>query len=232
MEKYQEDLATSLKAVQDSFLDFSFPDVGEDNCFDSVQMFERTGLFDFSCSKERKPWGESTAFAVEVLVEHYNKASKGACQTVTEFGDAFSIKTSCAANGATIKRYGNENCAGEPEEDFVPWNYCYDGILKIKYRSKEELIPITDGDKGKTSEEPEGGEADGGQNLSKKTPAEEESGSSAGAIAGGVVGAVVVLSVVGAGLYCYKQKQVSINRTQPDATDHKPLATDVSQSKI
>ena len=240
IEKYREDLEKSLKAVQQSFMDFSFPDVGDDSCFESVQMFERTGLFDFSCSQEVRPWGQSTDFAVGLLVEHYNEASKGACRTVTEFGDEpFSIKTTCAANGATIKRYENDKCEGEPKEDFVPWNYCYDGILKIKYRAKvEELIPIADGDddveqptKGDGSDSSDGGSA-GGQNLNEKPPAEEESGGSGGAIAGGVVGAVVVLSVVGAGVYCYKKKQVSINRTLPDIQDHKPLATDVSQSKV
>jgi hypothetical protein len=76
------------------------------------------------------------------------------------------------------------------------------------------------------------GAAGSEQNLSKTAP--EEEGSSAGAIAGGSVGAVVVLAVVGAGLYCYKKKQVSMNKTLPDMGlgEHKVLATDVSQSKI
>jgi len=198
-------------------------------------MYERTGLFDFSCKDELKPWGESTDFAVGVLVDHYNEASKGACQSVTEFGDAFSVKTSCAPNGATIKRYSDSDCQGEPQEDFVPWNYCYEGILKINYKPKQELIPIADdSDETIPSIEPvsEGADGAGAQDLSKEAPAAEESGGSGGAIAGGVAGAVVVLSVVGGGVYCYKQKQLSINRTLPDAGEHKALATDVSQSKI
>lgn len=171
---------------------FTFPDVGEDNCFDSVKMYERTGLFDFSCKDELKPWGQSTDFAVGILVDHYNKASKGACQTVTEFGDAFSVKTSCAPNGATIKRYDNEDCQGKPKEDFVPWNYCYEGILKIKYRAKEELIPIEEIDEIDDTHnnvdikdsEPLSGNSEGSdevadgasveQNLSEKAPAAEE----------------------------------------------------------
>ena len=216
-------------------MDFTFQDVGEDNCFDSVKMYERTGLFDFSCKDELKPWGQSTDFAVGILVDHYNKASKGTCQTVTEFGDTFSVKTSCAPNGATIKRYDNADCQGQPKEDFVPWNYCYEGILKIKYRAKEELIPINDNVDDKQPVSGDGSDetgASGEQNLSENAPAVEEAGGSGGAIAGGVVGAVVVLSVVGAGVYCYKKKQISINRTLPDVNEHKPLATDVSQGKI
>lgn len=97
------------------------------------------------------------------------------------------------------------------------------------------MIPITDdSDSTPTSIEPVSDGSDGAsaQDLSKEAPAAEESGGSGGAIAGGVVGAVVVLSVVGGGVYCYKKKQVSINRTLPDAGEHKALATDVSQSKI
>ena len=90
VEKYLEDLQSSLETVKASFLEFNF-DVGEDNCFDSVQMYERTGLYDFSCKDELKPWGQSTDFAVGILVEHFNKASTGQCRTVTEFGDAFSV---------------------------------------------------------------------------------------------------------------------------------------------
>ena len=30
---------------------------------------------------------------------------------------------------------------GQPDETFVPWNFCYDGQLKIKFRSKDEPLP-------------------------------------------------------------------------------------------
>ena len=83
-------------------------DVPDEYCFKSVKMFERTGLFDYSCSNWINPLGENSEFALGVLVSHYNRASTGECSAVTEFGEpAFSVITKCSANGATIKKYNN-----------------------------------------------------------------------------------------------------------------------------
>lgn len=77
-------------------------------------------------------------------MDHFNRASTGACQAVTEFGDVFYLKTRCKKNGAQVQRYDNADCSGDPvEDDLVPWNYCYKGVIKLGYKSvPQELIPI------------------------------------------------------------------------------------------
>ena len=49
--------------------------------------------------------------------------------------------TSCNSNGALIKRYENDNCQGEPQADQVQWGFCFEGRMKMNYRSKNDPLP-------------------------------------------------------------------------------------------
>ena len=79
IEKYRDDYTRSLATVSESFMQIKSPSLDADNCFSSVSLYEKSSLFDNSCSNEIKPWGDQTEFAAAILVENFNQASTGKC---------------------------------------------------------------------------------------------------------------------------------------------------------
>lgn len=56
-----------------------------------------------------------------------------------EIGGPYSIQTYCENNGARIVRFeGSQNCSeGEGvTEQVIPWNYCFNGQIKLKYKKQ------------------------------------------------------------------------------------------------
>ena len=122
----------------------------------------------------------------------------------------------------------------------MPWDLCFNGILRISYKEKEVLVPISDSetptpaDQNSTAEE--------AKEYSESSKSSESSDSSVTDSADGTVGialgstgGVVVLTLISAGYYCYKKKHAKISKTMPTSSggefgqkDHNPMVTDVS----
>lgn len=127
-------------------MEYEWDDVIDEMCFNNIDYYQPSSRFDVSCSNSIEPWRSYTNDVKYKLIKYFNLASvqKGTCTTIneSELGPAFSIMTACANNGAKLQTWeGSTDCSGDVKEEFIPWNFCYNGLLKLKYGTVAPFYP-------------------------------------------------------------------------------------------
>ena len=138
-----------MKSTIDSFLNLNYSGVPETNCVASIETFEPSSPFDFTCAKKGGVFGDDNSTELKTkYVEYLNEASTGKCVNVEEpeLKGPWSMTTQCMKGGLKMQVYINaldcnltSNETSQFGEVILPWNFCYNGESIIKFKQSQQV---------------------------------------------------------------------------------------------